>query len=81
MLKPFKMPGTRKKHVFHVKWKMFPHVPSTCSHVFPNTFFVALDVLDEQRVGEHVCYRVRNTRTRGSHVLLTFHSLPECGYH
>ena len=54
VVKLFKMLGTCKNHVLHVKWKMFPDVPPTCSHMFPNTLFVIPDVLDKQRVGEHV---------------------------
>ena len=42
------MSGSSKKHVFHVKWKMFPHVPPTCCQMFPNTLLVVLGVLNEQ---------------------------------
>ena len=56
------MSVTSKKHVFHVKWKMFPHVPPTCSQMFPNTLLVVLGVLNEQCVGEHLCVPGYKTR-------------------
>ena len=56
------MSGTSKKHVFHVKWKMFPHVPPACSQMFPNTLLVVLGVLNEQCVGEHLCVPGYKTR-------------------
>ena len=56
------MSGTSKKPVFCVKWKMFPHVPPTCSQMFPNTLLVVLGVLNEQCVGEHPCVPGYKTR-------------------
>ena len=48
------MSGTSKKHVFRVKWKMFPHVPQTCSQMFCNTLVVVLGILNEQCLGERL---------------------------
>ena len=56
------MLGTSKNHVFHVKWKMSLDFPPTCSHMFPNMLFIVPDILDEQRVGEHV--RVTGYKSR-----------------
>ena len=49
------MLGTSKKHDFHVKWKMFPHVPPTYFQMFCNTLVVVLGILNEQCVGERLC--------------------------
>ena len=77
------MSGTSKKHVFPVKWKMFPHVPPTCSQRSPNTLLVVLGVLNEQCVGEHLCVpgyktRVHMFSNNDLYPNSCFHSVAHC---